>query len=89
MQIDVDCFKDDKKELLKSKLMLITQQRFRSERHNVFTEKINKIGLTSNDDKRIQPIDLIETYAYAMSKILHVRKKKNRCNNIIKQYKNV
>ena len=32
MQIDVDCFKDDKKELLKSKLMLITQQRFRSER---------------------------------------------------------
>ena len=56
---------------------------------NVFTEKINKIGLTSNDDKRIQPIDLIETYAYAMSKILHVRKKKNRCNNIIKQYKNV
>ena len=56
--------------------MIITQQRFRSERPNVFTEKINKIGLTSNDDIRIQPNDSLETYANAKSKILHVRKKK-------------
>ena len=28
-----------------------TQQRFRSERHNIFTEEINKIALSSNDDK--------------------------------------
>ena len=33
--------------------MLKTQQRFKSEKHNVFTEKINKIALSSNDDKRI------------------------------------
>ena len=39
--------------ILKSnKLILKTQQRFRSEKHNVFTEEINKI-LNSNDDKRI------------------------------------
>ena len=33
--------------------MLKTQQRFDSERHNVFTEEINKIALSSNDDKRM------------------------------------
>ena len=40
---------------------------FKSERHTVFTEKINKIALSSNDDERMQSIDSIETYAYEMS----------------------
>ena len=40
------------------------QQRFKSERHNVFTEEINKIAFSSIDDKRMKSIDLIETYAY-------------------------
>ena len=44
--------------------MLKIQQRIKSERHNVFTEEINEIVLGSNDDKRMQSIDLIETYAY-------------------------
>ena len=30
------------------------QQRFHCKRHNVFTEEINKIALSSNDDKRMQ-----------------------------------
>ena len=38
-----------------------TQQRFWSEEHNVLTEEINKITLSSNDDKRMQSIDSIET----------------------------
>ena len=42
------------------KLKLKTQQRFRSEKHNVFTEDVNKIALSSNDYKRTQLIDLIE-----------------------------
>ena len=29
--------------------------------HNIFTDKINKIILISNDDKRMQSIDSIET----------------------------
>ena len=33
--------------------MLKTQQIFRSEKHNAFTEEINKIALSSNGDKRI------------------------------------
>ena len=56
--------------------MLKTQQRFKSERHNVFTEKINKIALSSNDDKRIQSIDSIETYAYGTTKDLSIKKKR-------------
>ena len=39
--------------------MLQTQQRFKSEMHNVFTEEINKIALSSNDDNRMQSIDSI------------------------------
>ena len=38
--------------------------------HNAFTKVINRIVLISNDDKRIQSIDLIETYAYRTSKNL-------------------
>ena len=44
--------------------MLKTQQRFRSEKHNAFTEEINKIALNSSDNKIIQSIDSIETYAH-------------------------
>ena len=32
-------------------MILQTQQRFKSEKHNVFTEHINKIALCSNNDK--------------------------------------
>ena len=52
-KLDVDCLK---KELIKNKQILKTQKRFKSERHNVFTEEINKIDLSSNDDERIQSI---------------------------------
>ena len=72
-----------------NKLILKTQQRFRSEKENVFTEEIDKIALNSNDDKRIQSIDSIETHAYGMNKNLVCKKEEIKCNNIIKQYKNV
>ena len=48
-QIDLDILKKDYKEFIKSnKLILKTQQRFKSESHNVFTKEINKIALSSN-----------------------------------------
>ena len=51
-----------------NKLILKTQQRFRSEkRKHVFTEEINKIALGLNDDKRRQSIDSIERYAHQTS----------------------
>ena len=71
-----------------NKSILKTQQRFKSEKNNVFTEKINKITLSSNDDKRIQSIDSIEKYAYEISKDLVSDKQEVICNNIIKNKKN-
>ena len=43
--------------------------------------------MSDNDDKRIQPIDSIETYAYGTKKEIIHRKEEMKCNNIIKQYK--
>ena len=78
--------KEDHQELIKmNKLILKTQQRFRSEKHIGFKEQINKITLSLNDDRRIQSIDLIQTYVYETSKDLVYRKEKIKCNNIIKQ----
>ena len=57
--------------------------------HNVFIEEINKIALNCNDDKRMQPIDLIETYAYGINKNLVCKKEEIKCNDILKQYKKV
>ena len=57
--------------------------------HNVFTEEINNIDLSSNDVKRMQSIDSIETYAHRTSRGLVCRKEKIKYNNIIKQNKNV
>ena len=56
---------------------------------NVFAEEINKTDLSSNDDKKIQSNDSIETYAYRTSKDIVSEKEDIRCNNIIKQYKKI
>ena len=65
---------DSPKEFMKNKkLVLKTQQRFKSEKRNVFTEDFNKTALSSNDDKRMQSIDSIETYARGRSKDLTLR----------------
>ena len=72
-----------------NKLILKTQQRFKSERHNIFTEEINKIALSSNDDERMRSVDSIETYEYGTSKDLISKKEKNKLNNIIKLHKKV
>ena len=55
--------------------------------HNVFTEEINKIIVSSNDDERMQSIDLIKTYAYGINKNIVSEKEEIKCNNIIKQCK--
>ena len=50
--------------LFKDKSLIKLQQRFRSDHHKVYTEEVNKIALSSNDDKRIQTFDKITTYPY-------------------------
>ena len=47
---------------------LKSQQRFRSKKHDIFTEEVNKILLSASGNKRIQSISSMETHAYGMSK---------------------
>ena len=49
---------------------------------------MNNVALNSNDDKRMQSIDSIETYAYETSKYVISEKEEIKCSNIIKRYKN-
>ena len=44
-----------------------SQLRFKSDCHDVYTEIINKIVLSSNNDKRIQTFDKITTYPHGTS----------------------
>ena len=43
-------FENYKDCLFNHKIMLKSQQRFKSDHHKVYTEDINKIALSSNDD---------------------------------------
>ena len=57
-------FNDYKKCLLKDEVILKSQQRFISKKHDVCTENINKIALNNNDDKRIVSSDKITSCPY-------------------------
>ena len=52
-----DCFCNDK-------IILKSQQRFKSDHHNVYIEETNEIALSSNDDKRLLTSGRIKTYPY-------------------------
>ena len=53
-------FDDYKNCLLDSEVVLKSQQRFISKGHDVYTENINKIAFSSNDDKRIVSSDKLQ-----------------------------
>ena len=50
--------------LLNNKNVYRSQQRFKSYDHDVYTEEVDKIALSANDDKRLQTSDNITTYLY-------------------------
>ena len=50
--------------LFNDKTILKSQQRFKSDCLNVYIEEINKIALSSDDNKRLQTFDKITTYPY-------------------------
>ena len=60
-------FNDYKDCLLNNQIVLKSQQRFKNEKHYVYTEEINKIALSSNDGKRLQTFDRIKSYPYGTS----------------------
>ena len=57
-------FENYKDSLFNDEIILKSQQRFKSDHHKVYTEEVNKIALSSNDDKRLQTFDKITTYPY-------------------------
>ena len=48
--------------LFNDKTIIKSQLRFKSDHHDVYTEEVNKIALSSNDDKRIPTFDKVTTY---------------------------
>ena len=57
-------FQNFKDYLFNNKNVYRSQQRFKSYNHDVYTEIVNKIVLSSNDNKRLQIFDRITTYRY-------------------------
>ena len=89
-------FKNYKDSLLNDEIVTKSQHRFRSDHHKVYTEEVNKIALSSNDDKRIQTYDKITTYPYwtntfmvcIISYFFFVLQRKNMLNNESKELRN-
>ena len=57
-------FQNSKDCLFNNKNVYRSQQRFKSYNHDIYTEEVNKIALSSNDDKKLQTFDRITTYPY-------------------------
>ena len=57
-------FNDYKNCLLNDEILLKSQQRLKSQADKVYTEKVSKIALSGNNDKRLQTFDIITTYGY-------------------------
>ena len=74
-------FNDDKNCLLDNKIILKSQQRFKSEAYNIHTEKINKIAQSSNDDKRLQTFDKFILYPYGTNAFILCK------NEMLSKYK--
>ena len=50
--------------LFNDKIISKLQQRFKSDYYEMYTEEVNKIALSSNDDKRLKTFDKTTTYPY-------------------------
>ena len=57
-------FKNFADALFNDEVIIRSQQRFRSDHHRVCMGEVNKIALSSNDDKRIQTFDKVATFLY-------------------------
>ena len=63
-------FENYKDCLFNNKTIYRSQERFKRYYHNVCTEEVNKITLSSNDDKRLQTSDRIQTYPYGTDEMM-------------------
>ena len=81
-------FKNYADALCSDEVLIKSQQRFRSDHHKVNFEEVNKIALSSNDEKRIQTFDKVTTYPYGTNTFMvcenemkYVLQRKNMINN--------
>ena len=70
--------------LFNDKTILRSQQSFKSYHHKVYTDEVNKITLSSDDDNRLQTFDRVTTYPYGTNafklcknEMLHICKAKD------------
>ena len=56
-----DYYKDS---LFNNETIFKLQLRFKSDHHNAYTEEVNKVALSSNDEKRLQTFGRVTTYPY-------------------------
>ena len=71
-----DCLRNDK-------IILKSQQRFKSDHHKVYTEETNKIALSSNDDKRLKTHDKITTYPHGTNAFKVCKSEMLNCKELI------
>ena len=57
-------FENYKDCLFNEKIIIKSQQRFKNDHHEEYTEEVNKVALSTNDDKRLQTLDKITTYPH-------------------------
>ena len=57
-------FENYEDSLFNNKTILRSQLRFKSDLHNAYIEEVNKIALSSNDDKRLPTFDRVTTCSY-------------------------
>ena len=67
-------FNDYNNCLLKDKVLLKSQQRFISKKHDVYTEDVNKIAFINYDDKKIVSSDKITSMDIKVKNILIILK---------------
>ena len=67
-------FENYKDCLFNNKTVYRSQERFKSYYHDVYTEEVNKIVLSSNDNKRLQTSNRITTYPYGTSEMMMINK---------------
>ena len=60
--------------LLNNKTVYRSQGRFKSYYHDAYTDEVNKIALSSDDDKKLQLSDKITTYPYGTDGMMMINK---------------
>ena len=68
-------FQNFKDCLFTNKTVYRSQGRFKSHYHFMYTEEVNKIPLSSNDDKKLQTSDRITKYPYGQTLLKYMKMK--------------